>query len=286
MKSTLKKFACFVAAFLLVAGSSFGTAVRSASAERVVLEEVSIENRYYDAPVPSSRAAGDSEIITFATKDDTYIGTPNNVPYYYNYTLENACGAVAGGIVAGYYDKYFENLIPGYTNYYTATGKYRPQDSVYVPATIQSMYTAMQTNVAGPGVSAAECRNGLQSYVQGQGYSLSYTTVKAYNGSFNHTAYQNAINNGQPVLLFCNAIELWSLDSGDTQDEAILAQISQDHIIVGYGYKKVKYYNASNYNFRTEIYLKVASGWYINNMGYIKVNNDGWLDSAYAVDVY
>ncbi len=286
MKSTFKKLTCFVAALLLVVGSSFGFTARYVSAETIVSEEVSIEKRYYDAPVLSSRAAGDSEIITFATKDDTYIGTPNNVPYYYNYEFENACGAVAGGIIAGYYDKYFENLIPGYTNYYTATGKYRPQDSIHVPATIHSMYVAMRTNVAGPGVNSTECRNGLELYVEGQGYSVSYTTVKAYNGSFNHTAYQNAINNGQPVLLFCNAVELLLLDPGDNQDEAIVMQLSQDHIIVGYGYETIKYYDANNYNFRTDIYLKVASGWYVNNFGYIKINDDGWLDSAYAVDVY
>ncbi len=279
-KSTIKKCACFVATLLLACGNAFvGT-------NSVVSAEVSLEGRYYDEPFISTYAAGDSYIVTFASKDDTYVGTPNNVPYYYNTTFDNGCGALGGTIIVGYFDKYRENLIPNYTTYYAATGKYRPQDSTYIPALIQSLYTAMQTNVVAPGVSEAECLNGLESYVVGKGYSISYTAIKPYNGTFNHAAYKNAVNNGQPVILFCDSVELLSADTGDTQDEFITSQLSQSHIVVGFGYRQIKYYDANNNNFRTDLYLKVASGWNPNNMGYIKINDESWLDSGYAVNIY
>ena len=281
MKSTFKKCFCSLAAVLTVFSGAFGMTANVASAE------VSLEGRYYDVPgISTCASAGDLEKITFTRKEETYIGTPNNVPYYYSVTLENACGPIGGGIIVGYYDKYFQNLIPNYTNYYTATGKYRPQDSTYVPAMIQEMYTAMQTNVVAAGVSEAECLDGLEAYVEGKGYSLSYTTVKTLNGSFNHTAYQNAINNEQPVILFCDSIILCDYCPNETYDEVIVSQVSSDHIIVGFGYHTVRYYDENDYNFRTDIYLKVASGWDYNDMGYIKINEDGWLDSGYAVDVY
>lgn len=281
MKSVLRKVTCCVATLLVVCSGSFGMTANTASAE------VSLDGRYYDAPVISTRAsAGDLETITFSRKEETYIGTPNNVPYYYSLTLENACGPIGGGIIVGYYDKYYQNLIPNYTNYYTATGKYRLQDSVYVPAMLQEMYTAMQTNVVAAGVSETECLDGLEAYVEGKGYSVSYTTVKTLNGSFNHTTYQNAINNGQPVLLFCDSVILCELFLGDTQDRVSVMQVSQDHIIVGFGYQTVKYYDANNNNFRTDIYLRVASGWDFNNWGYIKINDDSWVDSGFAVDIY
>lgn len=279
-KSTIKKCTCFVATLLLMCGSLFVGKPSVASAE------VSLEGRYYDEPSISTCAAGDSEIITFASKDDTYIGTPNNVPYYFNLTLDNACGALGGTIIVGYYDKYYENLIPNYTTYYTATGKYRPQDSTYIPGLMNTLYTEMQTNVVAPGVSESECLDGLESYVEGKGYSISYTSVKPYNGSFSHSAYQNAINNGQPVILFCDSVELLFLDLAETQDEAVVAQLSQSHIAVGFGYQTIKYYDANNNNFRTDIYLKVATGWNPNDMGYIKINDESWLDSAFAVDIY
>ena len=139
MKSILKKLTCFVAALTAVCGSAVSLTVNTASADQA------LEGRYYDKPVASTRAAGDIEVVNFTSVDNIYIETPNRVPQYYSNTLTNACGPIGGGIVVGYYDKYFQNLIPNYTNYYTATGKYRPQDSTYIPAMLQEMYTARKT---------------------------------------------------------------------------------------------------------------------------------------------
>ena len=279
MKSILKKLTCFVATLVAVCGSAVSLTANTASADQTV------EGRYYDKPVVS-RAAGDVETINFASIDNIYIETPNRVPLYYSNTLENACGPIGGAIVVGYYDKYFQNLIPNYTNYLTTTGKYRPQDRTYIPTLIEEMYTAMQTNVVAPGVSESECLNGLETYVEGKGYSISYTAVKPYNGTFSHTAYQNAINNGQPVILFCDTVQLVMPSEYDTYNQIIVSQESQDHIIVGFGYQIYRYYNASGANFRTDIYLAVASGWHPNNIGFVKINSDSWLDSAFAVDIY
>ena len=280
MKSILKKLTCFVATLMAVCGSAFSMTANTASAEQA------LEGRYYDKPVISTRTAGDVETVNFARVDNIYIETPNRVPFYHDGTLQNACGPIGGAIIVGYYDKYFQNLIPNYTNYYTATGKYRPIDSVYIPALIQEMYTEMQTNVVAPGVSESECLNGLRSYVEGKGYSISYTAVKPYNGTFNHTAYQNAINNGQPVILFCDSVQLVQVSEYSTYNQFIVEQESQDHIIVGFGYQIYRYYNASGTNFRTDIYLAVATGWNLNKIGFVKINDDGWLDSGFAVEIY
>ena len=280
MKSILKKLTCFVAALMAVCGSAFSLTANTASAEE------SLEGRYYDRPVASTRAVGDVETINFTSIDNIYIETPNRVPLYYSNTLENACGPIGGGIVVGYYDKYFQNLIPNYTNYLTTTGKYRPQDSTYVPAMLQEMYTAMQTNVVAPGVSEDECLDGLEAYVEGKGYSISYTAVKPYNGTFSHTAYQNAINNGQPVILFCDTVQLLMPSEYDTYNQIGVVQESQDHIIVGFGYQIYRYYDVNGNNFRTDTYLAVATGWNLNKIGFVEINGDGWLDSGFAVDIY
>ena len=84
-KSTIKKCTCFVATLLLVCSNAF------MSKQSVASADVSQERRYYDVPSISTYAAGDVETVTFASKDDTYVGTPNNVPYYFNLTLDNAC---------------------------------------------------------------------------------------------------------------------------------------------------------------------------------------------------
>lgn len=278
MKPILRRNTCFALAFLAACGT-LGMRVNAASAD------VS-EARYYDTYGVSPCAdAGSVEKIEFSRREETvYIYTPNNVPYYYNVSLTNACGAIGGGIVVGYYDKYFENLIPDYTPYYAASGKYKSMETTEVSSMIGELYTYMRTNVDDVGVSRTDCLNGLQAYVQDQGYSLSYTSVMGT--SFDHSAYQTAINNGEPVLLFCSSVELCDIYPSDTYDEIGVAQNSTNHIMVGFGYRQIKYYDENDTNFRTDTYLKVASGWAENSMGYVKINSDAWLNNAYAVDIY
>ena len=72
----------------------------------------------------------------------------------------------------------------------------------------------------------------------------------------------------------------------NTYNEIWVEKESQDHIIVGFGYQIYRYYNASGNNFRTDIYLAVATGWNVSNIGFVKINDDSWLDSGFAVDIY
>lgn len=278
MKSILRKRTCLiVATFTALCGAS-GMLGNTTSTE----QEPVGQDRYYDAPGISLCAT--SEYVTYARYEMEYIETPNNVPYYYTTTLENACGPVGGGIVVGYYDKYFEELIPDFTAYYPATGKYKRHDSTHIPAMMQSLYTLMNTNVVDVGVSRTECLDGLEAYVEGKGLSLTYNSVMG--SSFNHTAYKNAINNQQPVLMFCNSVTLVELAIEDTETQIITSQTSTDHIVVGSGYLRLRYFDANDNNFQTDTYLEVATGWTANYSGFIKINNDSWLDAGYAVDIY
>ena len=278
-KSILKKIIYSVVAFVALSSSLFGVSLRNAKAEA---DEAP---RYYDAP-GIALASGTSETIAYARKEEELIEFPYAVPTYYASTLSNACGPVAGAIVVGYYDKYYEDLIPNYTAYYAATGRYRRPDSTYVPALIQELYTLMQTNVVDVGVSVSECKAGLWDYVLARDFSITYTTVKSNSATFNEIGCKYAISNQQPILLFCNSVTTYLYADGELEDELIYVQTSSSHIVVCYGYYKVKYYNESNVNFRTDTYLEVATGWLDNSTGYVKANDTSWLDEAYAVDIY
>ena len=276
MKSILKKCICSIVAVTALCCSFAFVPTQKASADSVS------ETRYYDAPGVMV-ASGTDETITYTRKEDTEIMFPYAVPNYYTNTYSNACGPVAGANIVGYYDKYYEDLIPNYTAYYTANGRYRRPDTTYVPALIGELYTLMQTNVVDVGVSEAECLDGLQDYVEGKNHSLTYTNIKPL--SFNMVAYKNAMNNQVPVLLFCESTELVNMRQSERMDECIFIISSSAHIVVGYGYREIKYYDENDVNFRTDVYLHVATGWVTNSSGYLKANNTNWLNSAYAVNV-
>ena len=55
------------------------------------------------------------ETISYSTKETSTMETVNGVPSYRQISgLSNACGATSGAIVVGFYDKYYEDLIPGF----------------------------------------------------------------------------------------------------------------------------------------------------------------------------
>ena len=279
MKSIFKKCICSIVVCATLFGGVIGLSMKE---NNIVSADVVSETRYYDAPGVMV-ASGTDETITYTRKEETEIVFPNAVPNYYTNTYDNACGPVAGANIVGFYDKYYEDLIPDYTAYYPANGRYRLIDRTYIPALIGDLYTLMQTNVVDVGVSESECLEGLQDYVEGKNHSLTYTNIKS--GAFNMTAYKNAMSSQIPVILFCQSTDVVLIDAGEQQDEVLHLMSSSTHIVVGYGYREIKYYDASNVNFRTDVYLRVATGWMTNASGYLKANNMSWLNSAYVVDV-
>lgn len=273
-----KRLTLFCAAVFLVCCAVIGATVAAD-----VRADGSNENaRYYDAPGIMPYAG--HETITYSRKEEENLYLPYNVPYYYEINLENACGPVAGAIVVGYYNKAYSNLMNGYVNYYPATGKYKYQDKVYVPQLVSELYTLMRTNVDDVGVSRTDCLNGLKSYVNGKNLSITYTSIKST--SFNETAYRTAMTDQKPVLLFCNTVHLVDFSDDGSEMWVSDVQTSSDHIVIGCGIKVIKYYNANNVNFRTDKYLKVATGWTVNTVGFVNINSISWMDNAYVVNVY
>lgn len=281
----LKKRTFTLVALLASCGCAFSlrTPHAVASADQTINADAP---RYFDDYNAVATASASSiETFTFTTVEEECIRFANKVPYYYyDSTLSNACGPIAGAIVVGYFDKYYEDLIPNYTAYYTATGNYRLNDSTYVPTLINDLYTRMRTNVDDVGVSESDCLNGLTAYVYAQGRSISYNSVKP--SSFSQTIYKNAMNNGQPVMLFCNSITTYDICVEDGETGVYPIQSAGSHIVIGYGYRKLTYYDENGTNFRTDVYLEVATGWTANRSGFVKANDTSWLDSGYAINIY
>lgn len=271
----IKKLISIVAAFMaltVVCGNSRSILANADEPEA---------KRYYDVP-PIATTAVNSESVNYTYVEETSVRFNGGMPIYHTLDLANACGPVAGSIIVGYYDKYIETLVPNYSTAY-ASGRFRMMDSTHIPNLIQNLYTSMRTNVDDVGVSESDCLNGLRSYVQSKGSSLTYTSLMGT--SFNETGYINAMNALEPVLFFCDRVTLY--DVFVYEDTTRIAQIAQSnsHIMVGGGYLKLKYYDGTN-NFRTDVFLEVRTGWLTGSVGYIKLADTAWVDSAYRVSIY
>ena len=279
MSKVIKKgFVLLACAFMLLCGSLIPALTVSASAEETS------SDRYYDE-YPISTYAVDSETVNYSRRTYDMVTTTNEAPdYYANSDLSNSCGPTAGGIIVGFYDRYYENLIPGFTPNYT-NGRYKVKDKVYIPALMQELYTLMRTNVDDVGVSEADCKNGLKTYVEQKGYNLSYSSVKNTWGTFQLSSAKSAIDNNKPILLFCDEAGLIIVAQGDHYDRIVTSIVQNRHVMVAYGYCTVKYYNGLDENFRTDTYLMVSTGILTQSTAFVQVNTTAWLDNGYAVTI-
>lgn len=244
-------------------------------------EQGQTTERYTDAPVISAHANTIIE-YNYRTVDSKY--TPGGSPCYRQINgMSNACGAVAGTTIVAFYDKYYENMIPDWVSYYPASGLYRLQDSVHVPAVMWELYDLMQTNVKDVGVSEQEFVDGLKMYINKQGYSVNMQNVVS-GSSIDYQACKNAINNNKVIALLSHAGDVYKLSEKSGQDTINPINIAGSHIMVAYGYYEINYYDSNNNLFRTDLYLNVATGLTICETALYKVNPHN-LSSAYIVNI-
>lgn len=250
------------------------------------------EIRYADNVMDETTAAysAATEVITYTNRESDYYETTNSVPFYQaHYNLDNSCGPTAGAIVVGFYDKYYEELIPNFIAYYQASGKYKINDKVYVPKLMEDLYSTMRCNIDDIGVNESDCLNGLRSYCGGKGRNVSYSSI-ATSGSLNVSLYLNAISNNQPMIIFAKATELYTMNTSATEETWVKFSISSNHVYVGFGYYVVRYYSGDN-NFRTDIYLRVACGRSDYSFGLIRIAStastvsNNWFVHGYAVSI-
>ena len=137
------------------------------------MAETDEEVRYADLAVTYG-AVNSSENVPFTKRETEYKEIKNAIPRYNQLSaLPNSCGATAGAIVVGFYDKYYENLIPNYTSY-VSSGTYKGNDSTYIPQLMRELYTLMRTNIDDVGVSEQDCLNGLKAYVNAKSLNLKF----------------------------------------------------------------------------------------------------------------
>lgn len=244
----------------------------------------------YQSDIQTLSLNAGTETIDYNTRDEEKIELNYGVPLYYqNPSLSNSCGPTAGAIIVGYYDRYYENLIPGYTSYFTSNLKYRPMDKVYVPALMEELYVLMRTNVSDVGVSESDCLAGLKKYVQNKSLSLSYASI-ANSSKVSETAYESAIKANKPVILFNDETTLYGFSRQDSRDLLTVSTISGNHIFVGYGYNVITY-RLNNGSIRKDTYMRVACGLMLYSEGYIRVSSTvdshagEWFISGYAVSI-
>ena len=204
--------------------------------------------------------------------------------YNTNNALTNTCANVAGANIVGFYDRYYDELIPDST-----AGVVRPNGYTYYPmgvsmeqkqGVINYLYSSMGTNTVQPGTSQPDFEEGLADYVTSRSRNISYSSVMT-NGVLDQTKYSAQFAAGYPVALFLSGYNVTVIMDSNGTISITQYNYTGNHIMVAFGYEIITYYDANNNVIRSYTLMVVASG--LDVKGYYVLNEGGSVNAAEAV---
>lgn len=222
-----------------------------------------------------------TETISYDHKATTSsYAIPSKVPDYCGTADASNCANVAGAEIIGYYDRFYEDLVPNYKGYVQIGSgvMYRG-----LSTETQNMMVALKTYMGTQeGTTFDGFHQGMRTYVQN--CSLSYSVEDL--GSLNFVKYKAAVEAGKPVALFLSDYAYHTATTTTSGGEVItVSHSSVAHVVVGYGYKVDTYYDA-NYNvLTTRTYLNVASGFATYGLCILSLNGKSTVDRASAITI-
>lgn len=197
--------------------------------------------------------------------------------------LAGGCAAVAGTNLIGFYDRYYEDLIPNHTAGYVSYGYYLyyVADS-YVFDSMRELYADM--NGSAVGINEANFKNGMQKYCARKNLSCDFTQLVS-SGSLNFNAVKQSISDNKPIALLLSTYNLTIISNYEGYDRYSYELYSGNHVMAGFGYVEFSY-TLSDGSSRIERFVKVASGNDRHSESYFNVNYSTNIDSAYSVYIH
>ena len=294
-KLYFKKSLTFALAIVVLA-AVFATVFGMSAANVAYATEVQDDVIYYGEDLQYAdsydNTQSETEYINYATKQSTYKSINGTFPHYYNLNsnLTNCCANVAGANIVGYYDRFYEELIPNCTPgfvrnngyiYYSVLVNRAEKQSV-----IDALYEDMLTNNPNAGTSQANYKSGLATYINEKGKSVSYNSVIT-NGQLDLDKVNAQFDQGNPISLYMQGFNVTEIsEPSDTQTRLDKVIFSTNHIMVAYGYLKEEYYDSNGSLIASKLYLFIANGIQGLTSNCYVVNNNGILNDAEAVRVY
>lgn len=275
----MRKTFSLLLSFAMLAGCFCAGGARIAGAES--------ESRYASA-VPYGGVIQETvtDTVYYARRDisDKY-SNQYELPLYFANDIANSCAITSGGAIIGNFDRTYEELIPNHTTI-SFLGKviYGSQDAA-VNAMHQELYQRMGTTSAG--TSVAGYKLGMMSYVQSKGRNIVITSIYK-NSSLNEAAYRAALEAGELLTVFLDGFAIVSeagIDTYDGYDKILCTVVTGLHTVAAYGYRNIRYYDASNKLVQEDKYLLVNTGFSSAGLGMVRLNKYTTVDDGYAISV-
>lgn len=263
------------------------TSTRSAYAEDVISHS---EEKVYGESIYGASTEVNASYTVYCDSTEVVEGVSHySAPAYLNANsgLTNACGPITGTNVVGFYDRWYENLIPNFTpGLFRQADKYLylPTPTAEVNSVMLKLGDLMKTIELG-GTTSSNFKNGLKTYVNNQGYGFSYDTFYSSQKSVNFSILAQAINNGKVGVLMCdtyNFVTSINIFNGYVNIGKFTS--TNPHMLMVYGYEIREYYSNGSV-IRRDTFLKASNGSNSGVTGYIQLNDYLTIDEAIIISI-
>lgn len=219
------------------------------------------------------------ENLSFARKETTSkYAMKGNVPNYNGHVDAPNCANVAGAELIGYYDRFYEELVPDYQTYIQMGNMlvYRAA-SAEIAEVMIALKGYMGTD---KGTTFNGFQKGMKTYVEKHGRIYTIEDI----GNLNFDKYKASVEANKPVALFLSDYSFYlGAASTDTGEMIKTEYSSVAHVVVGCGYQVDTYYDSLGNVLFTRTYLKIASGFDIRGLTYLCLDGQSTIDRATAV---
>lgn len=222
--------------------------------------------------------------ITYASKTLTATGSlAYRRPTFSFSPAVGSCGAIAGGNVIGFYDRFDENLIPNHVSGTPILNAFAYNiGDQYTDALITQLYEYMAGG--GVGMTEDQFKAGFTRFCTEKGKSVTFTSCMS-SGSFSYSKLQTSMKANQPIVLFLSGYNIMHISTGEGSDSLAYFVSTATHIMVGFGYKSYSYATPSgtqNYDLISVSSGLVGSG----NLDFFDIHYQTHIDDALAVNIY
>ena len=225
-----------------------------------------------------------NEYVFYDHVVNTTVINPNGIPCYFASGMSNACAVTAGGIVVGYFDKFYEELIPNHTGYiFAGDFTYGPQDDE-----VDAMHRdlAQRMGLDSQGTTVSGYVNGLGSYIRSKDRSPSIISAYNYN-NLDLEACMDALEQGKLVTLFMNGFSVVPFGGVYTEngfDTIMNIVFTGRHAVTAYGYMLLDYYDYYDNLIQSDIYFYCYTGLSMDK-GYIRLSRYTTVEDAYVINI-
>ncbi len=229
------------------------------------------------------------ETIHFSYKQEDETIIDGGLPRYYDTAATlNPCAPVAGSIVLGYYDQYYDNLIENFTSTRVIFGiKMYTGQTEAVQTVINQLYSDMGTNNTEGGTTINGFKSGMTTYVGRKGRSVTFSQ-RVYNQSILPNLFKQSIQNEKPVVLFVShytLIDLSDFEAETGTEDVYLQHYGGNHTLIAYGVNTIKYYNAAGNLIHQFDLIAVATGLSYYPLAYISLDNYTNIIDGFEINI-